>query len=570
MAEYAARPSCMKLHLPRSFLKHRGFLRPNSSFRTPQSKSSYRSCNLFWMSRWRNWKVHDPFISNFNVNPCFRETSSRSASMWSLVDSESITASGLSWIPVGDQVLLMASIFLTYLAGAIPVQRSGSTSQMNIADDNAFPKSSTSSGSSGKRDSEQDNLKQAWDAVRQKLLDTLDAIERGSDFRNGVLDEQQNAKRPLSLYAVSEGPKIRLLWASLQQLEKEAGTFSIISLSAIYFDCLVKNFSGTYDTGSVDDWLLAFSRIIQKCCKSVCFAWLEKELGPETNNMELVSLITEKLNGDDAVLQNIRKSGKENLYAELLYFLSFGSVRYHPPLAEYLCQQPKDLYLRKGCCYDQSLFTLYGDSILEDLVITLADGIANTYLELISVDGNLSDEVNALGLAICNLSTRALQRLRNETGVLVLGLINELIEHLVALNQWLYQNLEAIASMYEDRFDLYTLKNQPIKEKSSDNAEKNSWWKKFTLRKHKSASPSVCYVVISHFSMPVKRTKELRALTGWRYYFSLFLELSDIGMPMVRAIIDKVSNAISFFLVCLIGRSLGLIYTGIRQSLRWK
>lgn len=55
-----------------------------------------------------------------------------------------------------------------------------------------------------------------------------------------------------------------------------------------------------------------------------------------------------------------------------------------------------------------------------------------------------------------------------------------------------------------------------------------------------------------------------------RYYFSLFLELSDISMPFIRALFDKISNAISFFLVCLIGRSLGLIYTGIRQSLRWK
>ena len=71
-------------------------------------------------------------------------------------------------------------------------------------------------------------------------------------------------------------------------------------------------------------------------------------------------------------------------------------------------------FCRKGCCYDKSLFTLYGDSILEDLVITLADGIVSIYLELISVDGNLSDEVNSLGLAICNLSTHALQRLRNE------------------------------------------------------------------------------------------------------------------------------------------------------------
>ncbi|RVW64264.1 hypothetical protein CK203_052256 [Vitis vinifera] len=54
-----------------------------------------------------------------------------------------------------------------------------------------------------------------------------------------------------------------------------------------------------------------------------------------------------------------------------------------------------------------------------------------------------------------------------------------------------------------------------------------------------------------------------------RYYFSLFLELSDITMPLIRAIFTKVSDAVSFFLVCLIGRSLGLIYTGIRQSLRW-
>ena len=64
--------------------------------------------------------------------------------MWSLVDSDGITA--LGWIPVGDQLLLMASIFLTYLAGVIPVQKSSSTSQNNIADDDAFFQSSTPSG----------------------------------------------------------------------------------------------------------------------------------------------------------------------------------------------------------------------------------------------------------------------------------------------------------------------------------------------------------------------------------------------------------------------------------------
>lgn len=56
-----------------------------------------------------------------------------------------------------------------------------------------------------------------------------------------------------------------------------------------------------------------------------------------------------------------------------------------------------------------------------------------------------------------------------------------------------------------------------------------------------------------------------------RYYFSLILEFSDITMPFVRAVFVKISDAVSFFLVCLIGRSLGLIYTGIRQALglRW-
>lgn len=70
--------------------------------------------------------------------------------------------------------------------------------------------------------------------------------------------------------------------------------------------------------------------------------------------------------------------------------------------------------IREGCYYDSSLFELHGISILEDLVISLADGIASIFLELISVDGNLSNKMNSLGLVLCTLSTRALQKLRNE------------------------------------------------------------------------------------------------------------------------------------------------------------
>lgn len=75
------------------------------------------------------------------------------------------------------------------------------------------------------------------------------------------------------------------------------------------------------------------------------------------------------------------------------------------------------LYLcidRKGGYYNSSLFIQHGVAILEDLLITIADGITSMYLELISVDSSMSNEMNNLGLSLCTLSTRALQRLRNE------------------------------------------------------------------------------------------------------------------------------------------------------------
>uniref|UniRef100_A0A2P2KYU9 Uncharacterized protein n=1 Tax=Rhizophora mucronata TaxID=61149 RepID=A0A2P2KYU9_RHIMU len=40
--------------------------------------------------------------------------------------------------------------------------------------------------------------------------------------------------------------------------------------------------------------------------------------------------------------------------------------------------------------------------------------MASLYLELISVDSNLPSGMNSLGTVMCNFSTRALQRLRNE------------------------------------------------------------------------------------------------------------------------------------------------------------
>ncbi|PRQ25563.1 hypothetical protein RchiOBHm_Chr6g0285011 [Rosa chinensis] len=508
MAECVVSPLCMKLQMQRSFATGK----PRSSHsKILQRKHSYGSCKTVLVPMWKMCDFTAPGFSNLKVNPLPREVALKCACLGTLVGSDGATAS--DWIPLVDQLLLTASVFLTYMAGVIPGYNSIPPSQ----NDNAVPKTSNASGSATKNNDPDSGY--AVDAVKKKLLDSLEALELGGNLGNRVLEpEGYYAKRPLSLNAIANGPRLRLLWASLQRIEEEVKTIS--NSKTFNSDYCLKNFSG----------------IIQKSCLPVCTSWLETELGLLNSrpNKALVLLMDAKLNGDNAILQNIRNSGKEDLYAELLCFLSFGS-------------------LREGCSYDSGLFMMHAVSILEDLVITLSDGIVSIYLELISVDSNFSDEMDGLSLALCTLSTRALQRLRNE----------------VALYQWLYQNLEAVASMYEDRFDLWTFESQLIEKVDNSWNQKYSWWKRLIHKKSDTASSTLDHVLISNFSMPVKRTKELRALTGWRYYFSLFLELSDISMPLVRAVIDKVSKAMSFFLVCLIGRSLGLIYTGIRQSLRW-
>uniref|UniRef100_A0A7N2LLL1 Uncharacterized protein n=1 Tax=Quercus lobata TaxID=97700 RepID=A0A7N2LLL1_QUELO len=592
MAECVSSPSCL--------INHRGCTpHQNLTLRMPQSyrKYSYGTCKVLRISTWKMWELTHS-VSYLKLSPCLRGTSLKGTCLGSLVNPDGATTS--DWIPVVDQVLLMASVFLTYTAGVIPVRKKSFLKfPKNIYNDDVV--SGTSSGSAMKNDDQLDS-KYALNVVKGKLLDSLKALEHCQNLEERVHEfEEHRAKGPLSLNAVPEGPRLHLLWASFQQVEEEAGTVSIVT-----------NISSIPKTAKMEDWLTVFPDIIQRSCQPVCMAWLENVLCLEnsTTSKELACLIYEKLKGEDTVLQNIRKSGKGDLYAELLCFLRFGSQRdtfcyaivqtissliklsivfvvcldYGFLLSQEPCSSTgtwvrvrhcdtaifEKIGHGEDCCYDNSIFLLHGVSILEDLVITLADGIASIFLELISVDGNLSNEMNSLGLALCTLSTRALQRLRNENLIESHGQWERQIEKKVALSQWLYLNVEAVVSMYEDRFDLWTLQNQLIEAPGNSQAENYSWWKRLTLRKFDTVSSPIHYIMIRQFSMPVKRMKELRALRGWRYYFSLLLELSDISMPLIKAVIGKVSDAISFFLVCLIGRSLGLIYTGIRQSLRWK
>lgn len=74
--------------------------------------------------------------------------------------------------------------------------------------------------------------------------------------------------------------------------------------------------------------------------------------------------------------------------------------------------------------------------------------------------------------------------------------------------------MESVVSMYEDRFDLWTLQSHPTAEPSKRHTE-NSWWKRFIRKKAQAVSSALYFVVIGSSLLPVKRTKELRALTGW-------------------------------------------------------
>ncbi len=61
--------------------------------------------------------------------------------------------------------------------------------------------------------------------------------------------------------------------------------------------------------------------------------------------------------------------------------------------------------------------------------------------------------------------------------------------------------------------------------------------------------------------------QELSSLTGLRYYYSTALEAFDFLAPLLERLFSRIGDAMSWLLVRLIGRSLGLIYRGVKESL---
>ncbi|KAL6899115.1 hypothetical protein ACP4OV_005773 [Aristida adscensionis] len=468
----------------------------------------------------REWKSAVFSPAGFHGKGHRMETSLKCSFMESLMGSESTISPNLMLI--SDEALLTISMVFAYLAGVVPAGQTSSRARNQSSNQHFTEPISSDAGRDIKCLPERNagfDPSDMWSEVRAKLSEAIQAnVEDGSldDSKDELISDRKNY--PLSMLAIHVGPRLRLLLITFHLLEME-----------------VRNISGSSELADGIGWLQVSSTLIDGLIQPAFMKWIEEEQSLQNGKMneKLMKMISSKIKEDDRILKRFNRFGKSELYLDLLFFLRFGSAR-------------------PECYFDAKFLSEHGARILEDLVISLTDVIANIYLELMSVDGNMSTEVVSSSLALCSLSTRELQKLRNE----------------VAIKWWLHQYFESVVAMYEDRFELYVLCRKKCENPVDNQAEKTNWWR-FALRKP-SVPALLNYVNISPFSLPARRTKELRTLTGWRYYFSLFLELSDIAMPFVRTAVSKVSAAVSYFWMSMIGRSLGLIFSGIRQSVGWR
>ena len=75
-----------------------------------------------------------------------------------------------------------------------------------------------------------------------------------------------------------------------------------------------------------------------------------------------------------------------------------------------------------------------------------------------------------------------------------------------------------------------------------------------------------CGTRIGESEPSLRRMQELDDLKGWRRAVSILLEFGDIATPLLRSLASRLGAAVSWLLVTLIGRSLGLVFRGVRES----
>ncbi|KAF3658233.1 putative protein ASPARTIC PROTEASE IN GUARD CELL 1-like [Capsicum annuum] len=287
-------------------------------------------------------KLNTPYLKKPERRPDMHSCK-RNFSVASLVDADGAITSEL--VPSIDQMLLMTSIFLTYLAGVIPSNIREKVQSKNMDTDR------TSFSGSARRNNNCNNTKFAWDIVKGKLLSSLSSTKEELDFGATPIESEQNyGRQPSNLCALAQGSRLRF---NFQQRYSDGGRYPVELIEVDYI-------SEDAASLSKESFLTIYNEVIKNSCQPLCVTWLEEELllKNDKTNKECLSVVIGELDGHGNVLMNIKKSGKEDLYAELICVLRFG-------------------FVRKDGLYGNNLFMDHGVSILEDLVIMLADGIAS-------------------------------------------------------------------------------------------------------------------------------------------------------------------------------------------------
>lgn len=114
-------------------------------------------------------------------------------------------------------------------------------------------------------------------------------------------------------------------------------------------------------------------------------------------------------------------------------------------------------------------------------------------------------------------STRQLQRFAN----------------LITVHRWADRNFKSAAAIVEDRLPLFTL---------------------------------AAGVKIRMLQAPMRRGAELQALRGIQLAASLVLEAMDLVTPIFSVLWKRASAAVSWMLTHVVGKTLGLIYQGVKSG----
>ena len=197
-------------------------------------------------------------------------------------------------------------------------------------------------------------------------------------------------------------------------------------------------------------------------------------------------------------------------------------------------------------------------SVLEDAALRVAEAVASAYLSRVRegasapVKRQAVAAVAASGKRMSRVAQAQAERAR-KTAVLAASTASKVVRYAlelhprlkstrslekfrneVKLQNWINTNYRDVVAMYEDWHDLMGL------DEAGDIVQRRI---------------NIC------------RHSELDRVKGLKLVMSMFLELADVIVPIAQSALSNFKNFASWLLVTLIGRSLGLVYRGIRESM---